>query len=46
MKIDDPKFTISFSTLKPFLLMGIFVICILNAGIVRADDIAVINLLH
>lgn len=37
MKISD-KFNISFATLKPYLLMLLFVLCILNAGIVRADE--------
>jgi len=32
------KFNISFSTIKPFLLMALFVLCILNAGIVRSDE--------
>lgn len=34
----NPKFHISFATLKPYLLMILFVLCILNAGIVRADE--------
>lgn len=38
MKVLHTKFNISFSTLKPLLLMLLFALCILNAGIVRADD--------
>ena len=37
MKLTD-KFHISFATLKPWLLMLLFALCILNAGIVRADE--------
>lgn len=37
MKLND-KFNISFASLKPYLLTAIFVLCILNAGIVRADE--------
>lgn len=37
MKLNG-KFNIYFATLKPYLLMLIFILCILNAGIVRADE--------
>lgn len=37
MKLNE-KFNISFVTLKPYLLMLLFILCILNAGIVRADE--------
>jgi OOP family OmpA-OmpF porin len=38
MKLNHTKFAISFATLKPYLLMLLFVLCILNVAIVRADD--------
>lgn len=38
MKISNTKFNVSFSAVKPFLLMALFILCILNAGIVRADQ--------
>jgi hypothetical protein len=38
MKYIPTKFTLSFATLKPYLLMLVFVICVLNVAIVRADD--------
>lgn len=38
MKLSHTKFDVSFSTLKPFLLMFLFALCIFNAGIVRADE--------
>ncbi|GGY77803.1 hypothetical protein GCM10011613_22980 [Cellvibrio zantedeschiae] len=38
MRLNHTKFTISFATLKPYLLMLLFILCILNAGIVRADE--------
>jgi OOP family OmpA-OmpF porin len=37
MKLNN-KFHISFTMLKPWLLMMLFVLCVLNAGIVRADE--------
>lgn len=38
MKVTHKKFAFSFSSLKPYLLMLLFALCILNAGIVRADE--------
>lgn len=37
MKVNE-KLNISFSTVKPYLLMVLFALCVLNAGIVRADE--------
>lgn len=40
MKLNHIKFAISFATLKPYLLMVLFVLCILNVAIVRAEESA------